>query len=335
MLINQSAVSFADFYEFHDAISEASDSAVFPDSAVSSCDAPFASARSETYRLFDALVLNIFEIRPKVDIEIFYEFGGDIFEILYGVEGLLFVRAGDDGKMIRANHLYMTPPAGARGSLSLFRGRPFKKISFNAANGMIDKALGGYGRELWSLANVAQCHGNHKTEKLPTITTTPKDIAAAFLQIANCDYQRRVKRLFFESKFTEVISRIISRRLPADESPPDVAGFEESQIKKIPGILMERVDSPPSIPELARELSLCESKMERGFKRMFGAPIYAHHRNMCLEQAAMTLLDTDRSISEIASDAGYSGNGNFTNAFKKRYGVSPLRYRRKGRSVAS
>jgi AraC-like DNA-binding protein len=96
-------------------------------------------------------------------------------------------------------------------------------------------------------------------------------------------------------------------------------------------MLMARLFSPPSIAELSRELSINAAKLQSGFKKIFGKSIYAYHRDACLERAAVMLLDTDKLIFEIANDAGYSGCGNFCNAFKKRYGVSPSQYRRKGR----
>ena len=52
-----------------------------------------------------------------------------------------------------------------------------------------------------------------------------------------------------------------------------------------------------------------------------------------LSLAATLLLETDKSVLEIASDVGYSNSGNFGSAFKRRYGVSPVRYRRNGRSA--
>jgi AraC-like DNA-binding protein len=92
---------------------------------------------------------------------------------------------------------------------------------------------------------------------------------------------------------------------------------------------MARLDSPPSIAALARELSMNATKLQSGFKKIFGKSIYACHRDTCLERAAMMLLDTDKSIFEVAADAGYSGSGNHRHAFKKRYGISPSHYRRK------
>jgi AraC-like DNA-binding protein len=72
------------------------------------------------------------------------------------------------------------------------------------------------------------------------------------------------------------------------------------------------------------------TKLKQDFKKIFGKSIYSYHRDVCLKRATDMLLDTDKSVFEIAIDAGYSNSGNFCNAFKKHYGVSPGRYRQKG-----
>jgi AraC-like DNA-binding protein len=156
------------------------------------------------------------------------------------------------------------------------------------------------------------------------------DIANDFLQIVGCSNPHNTKTLFFESKFREILSRMIAHELLEEEISVELGAFETAQIKNIPGILMERLDSPPSIPELARELSLSATTIKQGFKRIFGKPIYAHHRNACLERAAVMLLDTSKSIIEIALEAGYSNGGSFGYAFRQRYGASPGIYRSKG-----
>ena len=73
--------------------------------------------------------------------------------------------------------------------------------------------------------------------------------------------------------------------------------------------------------------------MKKRFRSLFGEPIYAHHRNLCLSLAATLLLETDKSVLEIASDVGYSNSGNFGSSFKRCYSVSPIRYRRNGRGA--
>jgi AraC-like DNA-binding protein len=154
---------------------------------------------------------------------------------------------------------------------------------------------------------------------------------SAFFQISGCDYPPGIKKLFLENKIAEILLRMTAHGLSAGESRSRPDEFETERIKRIPGMLMERIDSPPTIRELARELSLNSTAMKRGFTKIFGSPIYAHHRNLCLEQAARTLLDTRKAVAEIAVESGYSCSASFCSAFKKRYRLSPNQYRHKGK----
>ncbi|MDR1977211.1 MAG: AraC family transcriptional regulator, partial [Synergistaceae bacterium] len=319
---NKTSVGFKNPAAFLSAMFENGETVVSTDKIVSCRDADFALARMTTYRLFGLMDLNLFELLPHLDIEVPYEFEGGHFEIAYGVEGSFFLQTeghGDD--VFRSNTLYLSPLSSARGREIFHRGRPLKTISFNAAEAVTDALFRGLGwGELW---DDAMNGGYRKKEALRPFTAASPDVANAFLQIAVCNYPDKCKRLFFESKFMEIVSRIMANEVPNEDAFSRAGEFERSQIEKIPGILMERFDSPPSIPELARDLSLNATTMKRGFKKIFGEPIYAHHRNMCLERAAMMLLDTGKSIFEISLDAGYSDCGNFCRAFKKRYRASP------------
>jgi AraC-like DNA-binding protein len=163
------------------------------------------------------------------------------------------------------------------------------------------------------------------------LMTPPPDIANSFLHIANCNYPPRLKRMFFENVLREILLRLIAHKLPGDEMSSNIDELDAEKIKSVPGILMDRLDSPPSIFEIARELSMNATKLKQGFKKIFGKPIYAYHHSVCLDRATIMLLNTNKSVFEIAIDAGYSNGGNFCNAFKKRYGLSPSQYRRKGK----
>ena len=46
-----------------------------------------------------------------------------------------------------------------------------------------------------------------------------------------------------------------------------------------------------------------------------------------LRSAALELVSTDHSITNIATHCGFSDSNYFKDAFKKKYGVSPREYR--------
>jgi hypothetical protein len=63
-----------------------------------------------------------------------------------------------------------------------------------------------------------------------------------------------------------------------------------------------------------------------------GEPPAAFRRRILLERAAYRLLTTDRTLLDVAVEAGYGSHEAFTRAFTRAYGVSPARWR--GRPTA-
>jgi len=94
---------------------------------------------------------------------------------------------------------------------------------------------------------------------------------------------------------------------------------------------MEIISSQPphSVRELARELRLSPTHLQRLFKQETGVRIgrlLAEHR---LDQATELLSNTNMEIKEIAYKVGYGHHSSFVRAFQRRFGQSPKRYRQK------
>lgn len=94
---------------------------------------------------------------------------------------------------------------------------------------------------------------------------------------------------------------------------------------------MEIISSQPphSVRELARELRLSPTHLQRLFKQETGVRIgrlLAEHR---LSKATELLSGTDMEIKEIAYKIGYGHHSSFVRAFQRRFGQSPKRYRQK------
>jgi AraC-like DNA-binding protein len=325
-------VRFQSYEKFFDALAEAGTTG---NDGLTRWEAPFATVAMEVHPLSEGVKLKFFEIRPRVDLYIPYAFDDAHFEVTYGVWGSFVLEDDYCGRgVFSGNHLSLTQKLRSRGRMVFGRDRFFRGITFNVNANNANNAnpetttafLGEAGGSLWTEAT--RVDDADRRRSLYLGVPAPRDIAASFAQIASCDYPRRARNLFFESKFKEILARMIGYGLPKDKGPRDVRAFEAEQVKRIPLLLMERADAPPSLPELARELSLNATTMKRAFKELFGVPIYAYHRNLCLERAAAMLRDTSNTIAEIAIDNGYSGSISFCDAFKRRYGTSPGRYRR-------
>jgi AraC-like DNA-binding protein len=89
----------------------------------------------------------------------------------------------------------------------------------------------------------------------------------------------------------------------------------------------------PNLEFLASEANMSLSKFKKCFKQVYGFPPYEYHLNQKLEVAKNQLLENKWTISEIASNLGYTSAANFDKAFKKKYMVSPTKMLKKNNSI--
>ena len=84
--------------------------------------------------------------------------------------------------------------------------------------------------------------------------------------------------------------------------------------------------SVPDIATLAREYAVSTSKLSRDFKRAYGVSIHACVIEARLEEAARLLSSGQMSVGEVAERAGYAKHSQFSEAFRRRFGVLPKDY---------
>lgn len=91
----------------------------------------------------------------------------------------------------------------------------------------------------------------------------------------------------------------------------------------------------PSIAVTVEELcTLCnvsQSYLYKCFSNVLGISTKQFITDTKLDMAAKQLLQTDKSIAQVAQDNGYSNGYQFSNVFKKKYKVSPSEYRKNNR----
>ena len=86
-------------------------------------------------------------------------------------------------------------------------------------------------------------------------------------------------------------------------------------------------------PELAAELFVSRSLLDRLVTASAGEPPARLRRRLLLERAAFQLRSTGVSIIDAATQAGYSSNEAFTRAFRRAYGVPPSSWRSSGGAI--
>ena len=95
-----------------------------------------------------------------------------------------------------------------------------------------------------------------------------------------------------------------------------------------------RFAEPLDIPALARIAHVSEAHFIRTFRATFGETPHRYLQRRRVERSMFMLRETDRSVTEICLDVGFSSLGTFSRTFHEIVGVSPTAYRSGARPSA-
>jgi AraC-like DNA-binding protein len=84
---------------------------------------------------------------------------------------------------------------------------------------------------------------------------------------------------------------------------------------------------PLDIPTLARIAYVSEAHFIRTFRATFGETPHRYLQRRRVERAMFLLRETDRSVTDICFDVGFSSLGTFSRTFQEIVGESPTAYR--------
>ncbi|MCL9781133.1 AraC family transcriptional regulator [Vibrio sp. S4M6] len=108
------------------------------------------------------------------------------------------------------------------------------------------------------------------------------------------------------------------------------ASFEyrqQSQLNRILETVHQQYQQPLSIVQLAQDIGMSESTLNRFFKRLMGQPIIQYITDLRLAKACSLLIDTNLAISYVATQSGFHNLSNFNRLFKKYKQMTPRAFR--------
>ena len=112
-----------------------------------------------------------------------------------------------------------------------------------------------------------------------------------------------------------------------EESAAEYAFRYSPVVRRLLRYIDENYSSKISIPALAGECNLSTQHMSRLFRKEIGISPYAYILEKRMSTARELLAFSDCTIEEAAERVGYSSPVNFANAFKKRYNITPGKFR--------
>jgi len=144
------------------------------------------------------------------------------------------------------------------------------------------------------------------------------------------------------SLFTAFTPQYLSGQTRGKEKASNIVGYilevltefnisisRNHHIRKAIKYINEHVSEPITLTDLASVLHLTREYTANIFKKETGMTVSAFVNDRKLSLASDMLRSGDVSIGEIAKSLGYENYGYFSRIFKKKFGISPMRYIRR------
>lgn len=155
--------------------------------------------------------------------------------------------------------------------------------------------------------------------------TAGEPIGQKFTRLAD---QANGNRLPMRCALLQLWAGAVAGRLSAP-GPASAGGNKlRDHVRELVGQMTEAELAEHSLAELAMQLHCSERHFSRLFRDEFGAPFHARQIELRLQRARQLLADSDAKIINVANLAGYRHLGLFNAMFKKRFGLTPIEWRR-------
>ena len=123
---------------------------------------------------------------------------------------------------------------------------------------------------------------------------------------------------------TQASALLKNTRTPGSEDLSDMAGRRQL----IQSFLHRNHTGPANLRDLAKTLHLGESRVSHLVKELFGRSYVQLLNELRLRTATSLLRESSLSVLEVCLNSGFRDMSHFHRCFQKRFGITPLKYRR-------
>ena len=163
-----------------------------------------------------------------------------------------------------------------------------------------------------------------------TWRASPRLLALAEQILNPPDHCTVLRDMYIESRSIEMIAEAVST-LGGEDAPAITTGLATRDARKARAArdyIEANLDKVLSLPEIAREIGVSPTSLQRRFKAAYGTTVVDFLRARKLDKARDALERDGLSIGEAAFLAGYSNPANFTTAFRRAFGILPKAIKR-------
>jgi transcriptional regulator GlxA family with amidase domain len=121
----------------------------------------------------------------------------------------------------------------------------------------------------------------------------------------------------------------------AQPHPPVSETASEPRVRRALLLMEQNLTRPMAIVAIAEQLGVSVRQLERLCRDHLGMGPASLYRQLRMRYANWLIENTDRSVTEIAIEAGFADCAHFSRQFKDKYGLSPSTHRMKPHGPAT
>jgi AraC family transcriptional regulator len=144
--------------------------------------------------------------------------------------------------------------------------------------------------------------------------------------LSECSTGSPMSSLLIDSAGSHVTAHLLARYSRATQSKA-ASGMVPWKLKRALDYIEEHIDQDFGLQQLSGLLDMTPHYFCRSFRKSVGMPPYRYLVTRRIERAKELLATTDKDVTEIALEVGFSSHSRFTTAFRRFVGYAPRTYR--------
>jgi AraC-like DNA-binding protein len=161
------------------------------------------------------------------------------------------------------------------------------------------------------------------------------EIQTILQQVLRCPYAGAMKQWYLEAKALELMTLQFDQLGCKPMQEARLKSQDIDRIHRAQELLLQNLEHPPSLLELARWVETNDCTLKQGFKQVFGTTVFGHLHQQRLQVARQLLATTSLKVQTVGRKVGFCDRNYFTHSFKRKFGVTPTEYRQQQQNIPS
>ncbi|MCJ2095931.1 GlxA family transcriptional regulator [Methylobacterium sp. J-001] len=114
----------------------------------------------------------------------------------------------------------------------------------------------------------------------------------------------------------------------AQPQPPSAGIVEDNRVRRAMLLIEQNLSTPQRVEKIAQTVGLSKRQLERVFRKLVGKSVQEYSRDLRVLYGRWLLANSPQTITEVATECGFSDVSHFNRLFRRSFGCSPSTMRR-------